>query len=207
MALGSWIVWLLSVPLNGQAVDTTRMLKGIEDRYNRIQTLELDFTESYAFQRRTRKVSGTLSLRKPGKMRWAYSAGQLFISDGEFVYYYSPEENRAEKTKLKETADMKAPLAFLLGRLNFRNDFREFRATSQDGGAYITAVPKSDKMPYTEVSFLALPDFTIRRLVVKGADNSVLEFEFTGEKKNPPLANTLFRFTAPPGVEYVDSTR
>ena len=192
-----------------QAVDTTRVLKGIEDRYNRTQTLEVSFTESYTFQRRKRTENGTLYLRKPGRMRWAYSApaGKLFVSDGEFAYYYSPQENRAEKSKLKETEDMRAPLAFLLGRLNFQNDFREFRTSPQDGGAFITALPKSDKLIYTEVSFLAMPDYAIKRMVVKGQDNSVLEFEFEGEKRNPALADTLFRFTPPAGAEYVDSTR
>ena len=64
---------------------------------------------------------GDLYLRKPGKMRWDYKtpAGKLFLSDGKQVYFYNPATNRAEKTKLKETEDMRAPLAFLLGKLDF----------------------------------------------------------------------------------------
>ena len=93
--------------------------------------------------------------------------GKLFVSDGKFIYSYTPQDNRAEKMKLKETDDMRAPLAFLLGRLDFNKDFREFRAHAEDGGVFITAIPKSDKLPYSEVSFLVAPDFTIRRLEVK----------------------------------------
>ena len=70
----------------------------------------------------------------------------------------------------------------------------------------VRAIPKSDKLPYTEVSFLAAPDFTIRRLEVKGQDNSLLQFTFENEKQNPPVPDTLFRFTPPPGAEYVDSS-
>ncbi len=204
MACGFCSVSLLS----GAEIDVSRTLKGVEDRYNRTQSLQLAFTESYQQQGRARVEKGDLFLRKPGRMRWQYTApaGKLFVSDGKFIYSYTPQDNRAEKMKLKETEDMRAPLAFLLGRLDFKKDFREFRARAQDGGVFITAIPKSDKLPYTEVSFLAAPDFSIRRLEVKGQDNSILRFTFEKEAKDPALQDALFRFNPPPGAEYVDSS-
>jgi outer membrane lipoprotein carrier protein len=146
-------------------------------------------------------------LRKPGRMRWEYTAppGKLFVSDGKFMYSYSPQENRAEKMKLKEADDLRAPLAFLLGKLHFADDFREFRAHPDDGGISITAIPKSDKLPYSDVTFLASPDGAIHRLEVKGQDNSVLQFVFDNERKDPPLQDSLFRFDPPAGTEYIDS--
>jgi len=189
-------------------IDVPRILKGVEDRYNRTQTLQLAFTESYQLGGRARVEKGDLFLRKPGRMRWQYTApaGKLFVSDGKFIYSYTPQDNRAEKMKLKETDDLRAPLAFLLGRLDFNKDFREFRARPEDGGVFITAIPKSDKLPYSEVSFLTTPDYSIRRLEVKNQDNSVLKFSFENEKKDPPIQDALFRFTPPPGAEYVDSS-
>jgi outer membrane lipoprotein carrier protein len=204
VVVGCWSASLLS----GADIDVSRTLKGVEDRYNSTQSLQLAFTESYQQQGRARVEKGDLFLRKPGRMRWQYAApaGKLFVSDGKFIYSYTPQDNRAEKMKLKETEDMRAPLAFLLGRLDFKKDFREFRARAEDGGVFITAIPKSDKLPYTEVSFLTAPDFSIRRLEVKGQDNSVLRFTFENEKKDPPIQDALFRFTPPPGAEYVDSS-
>jgi outer membrane lipoprotein carrier protein len=207
-ALGFWSACLLSSLAAAAEIDVPRTLKGVEDRYNRTQTLQLAFTESYQQGARTRVEKGDLFLRKPGRMRWQYSApaGKLFVSDGKFIYSYTPQDNRAEKMKLKETDDMRAPLAFLLGRLDFNKDFREFRAHAEDGGVFITAIPKSDKLPYSEVSFLTTSDYTIRRLEVKNQDNSVLRFTFENEKKDPALQDSLFRFTPPPGVEYVDAS-
>jgi outer membrane lipoprotein carrier protein len=196
------------VPLHVNEIDVPRTLKGIEDRYNRARTLQLSFTESYQLRGRARVEKGDLFLRKPGRMRWQYTApaGKLFVSDGKFIYSYTPQDNRAEKMKLKETEDMRAPLAFLLGRLEFNKDFREFHAHAEEGGVFITAIPKSDQLPYREVSFLAGPDFTIRRLEVTGQDNSILQFVFENEKKDPPIADALFQFAPPPGAEYVDSS-
>lgn len=210
VAVGFWSVWLLSPAALGAAdIDVPRTLKGIEERYNHAQRLALSFTESYRIQGRVRVEKGDLYLRKPGRMRWQYTApaGKLFVSDGKFIYSYTPQDNRAEKMKLKETDDMRAPLAFLLGRLDFNKDFREFHARPQEGGVFITAIPKSDNLPYSEISFLAGPDYAIRVLEVKNQDNSVLQFTFENEKRNPPVADAMFEFTPPAGADYVDSSR
>jgi len=195
--------------LSAADIDLSRTLKGIEDHYNRIQTLELTFTQKYTFQKRARTEKGELFLRKPGRMRWQYTAppGKLFVSDGKFMYSYFPAENRVEKTPFKETDDMRAPLAFLLGRLNFQDDFREFRTQPDRDNVFITALPKSDKLLYSEVKFLVSPDFVIHWLSVTGQDGSTNEFVFENEKKNPPIPDTMFRFTPPPGVELTDNTQ
>jgi outer membrane lipoprotein carrier protein len=190
-----------------ESVDLQRTLKGVEDRYNKIQTLQVKFTESLTSRGRTKTDSGTLYLRKKGKMRWEYASGILFVSDAKFIYSYYPDEHRAEKMSMKESDDMKAPLAFLLGDVNFERDFGEYHTKPQDGGVLITALPKSDKFPYTEVTFLVAPDFTMRRLEVKLQNNDLMVFTFEGEKKNPLLTDALFQFTPPKGVELDDLTR
>jgi outer membrane lipoprotein carrier protein len=190
------------------AQDTTALLDRVEQRYNSAQTLTVNFTETYAVQGRPKVAeTGVLSLRKPGRMRWEYTkpAGKLFVSDGKYLYYYSPDTRRAERGKVKETEDMRAPLAFLLGRLDFKRDFKEFRTKAAENGFLsITALPKSEKAPYTEVTFLAAPDGAIQKLTVIGQDRSVLEFLFAGEKRNGPVADKLFTFVPPAGTEFVD---
>jgi outer membrane lipoprotein carrier protein len=201
-------VFLALAPVWAADLDVSKLLKSVEDRYNNIQTLQTSFEETMVNQGRRRTESGELFLRKPGRMRWQYSspAGKLFLSDGKNVYFYSPDTNRAEKMKLKETEDMRAPMAFLLGRIEFQKDFKEFRSKPEPDGVLITAIPKSDKMPYREVSFLVGPDSRIERLVVTGQDASVLEFTFQHEKLNPKVADSLFRFELPKGAEFVDSS-
>jgi outer membrane lipoprotein carrier protein len=204
------LVWaLLALPLCAAETDISKLLKGVEDRYNRVQTIRSSFQETYIQQGRRRTESGDLFLRKPGRMRWVYTspAGKLFVSDGKDVYFYSPESNRAEKMKLKETEDLRAPMAFLLGKLDFNRDFKEFRSIPESGGTVITAIPKNDKMPYREVSFRVGPDFRIERLIVTGQDASVLDFTFANEQLNPKLADNLFRFELPKGAEFVDSSQ
>src|SRR6202011_4143087 len=98
--------------------------------------------EDYTPQGKARRSEGgTLMLRKPGRMRWDYSQpkGKLFVSDGKNLWLYTPADNRAERMKLQESEDMRAPLAFLLGKLNFEKEFRNLQAKPEEGGTRITA--------------------------------------------------------------------
>jgi outer membrane lipoprotein carrier protein len=188
------------------------LLKKIEARYNRAQSLKLDFSETYTSPGHpVQSESGTLYLRKPGRMRWEYSspAGKLFLSDGKDVWLYTPGDHRAEKSKLKESEDMRAPLAFLLGKLNFEKEFRSFETRPegppQDKATWIVALPKSRNLMYTRVEFLASPEGSIHRVNVTGQDHSKLDFTFSNEKLNAPAPPALFAFHAPPGVEVVET--
>jgi outer membrane lipoprotein carrier protein len=194
------------LPIDAASVDLNALLKGIEQRYNRAKTLQVQFTESYSVGGQARKSeSGELTLRKPGRMRWDYSAppGKLFLSDGKQAYLYTPDAHRVEKMALKETDDMRAPLAFLLGKLDFAKEFSEF-AVKPDGTNYIvTAKAKNNKLPYEKVEMLVTPDYQIQRLVVNGQDQSVLAFQFAQERLNPAVNDSQFKFQMPAGATLV----
>jgi outer membrane lipoprotein carrier protein len=205
--LALWVS-LACLPLQAAQPDLNTLLKGVEQRYNRAKTLQVHFVESYTVQGRARKSeSGELTLRKPGKMRWDYAAptGKLFVSDGKDVYLYTPETHRVEKTKLKASDDMRAPLAFLLGKLDFAKDFRDFELKPEGMNYLLTAKAKSDKFPYEQVQMLVTPDYEIERLVISLQDMSLLTFQLDGEKVNPPVDDALFKFQMPAGATLVDA--
>jgi len=152
--------------------------------------------------------TGTLTLRKVGKMRWDYlhPAGKLFISDGKTAYLYLATENRVEKMPLKETEDMRAPLAFLLGRLDMKKEFRDFAIRPGDGNAvWLVARSKNDHAPYDNIEMLITADGSIQELRVAGRDQSLMAFTFKSERLNPPVNENLFHFAIPAGADVVDS--
>lgn len=197
-------------PLLSPAADVgvSGLLKAVENRYNRAKTIQVLFRQTYTVQGgRSRTESGELFLRKPGRMRWQYESprGKLFLSDGKHVYLYTPAANRVEKMGLKETEDMRAPLAFLLGKLDFWRDFDRFVSRADGSDMRIVAEPKSRQLPYTKVEFVVTPRHEIRYLQVTGQDHSVMEFRFENERLNPALPERLFQFQPPPGAELVDT--
>jgi len=202
---------LLAVPAVASDGLLSHLLQSVEARYNGARTLQVSFEETYNGAGRGRQTeSGDLYLRKPGRMRWEYRtpAGKLFVSDGKQVYFYNPATNRAEKTKLRETEDMRAPLAFLLGKLVFDKDFTNFQLKNEGNDAVITALPRSEKLPYKQVEFTVNPlkGYSIGRLVISGQDGSVLTFRFANEVVNPSISDRLFRFQLPEGAQWVDLT-
>jgi outer membrane lipoprotein carrier protein len=201
-------VSLACLPLQAAQPDLNTLLKGVEQRYNRAKTLQVHFVESYTVQGKARKSeSGELTLRKPGRMRWDYTApaGKLFVSDGKDVYLYTPETHRVERTKLKASDDMRAPLAFLLGKLDFAKDFRDFELKPEGTNFLLTAKAKNDKFPYEQVEMLVTADYEIQRLTINLQDMSLLTFQLDGEKLNPAVDDALFRFQMPAGATLVDA--
>jgi outer membrane lipoprotein carrier protein len=202
------LIGLLAVSAFAGDAALDALLKGVETRYNKAKTLQVLFHEDYMPPGRAKRTeSGTLVLRKPGKMRWDYDQpkGKLFVSDGKYLWLYTPLENRAEKMKLKESDDMRAPLAFLLGKLDFRKEFRNLQGRSEGPDMRITAEPKTDNLPYSAVEFLVAPDQRIKVVKVTGFDHSVLEFRLNEEKVDPPLDAKLFQFQAPKGARLVEA--
>jgi outer membrane lipoprotein carrier protein len=188
--------------------DVSAVLRGVESRYNATRTLQVHFTQTYEAPRQAaRTESGELYLRRPGRMRWQYTepAGKLFISDGKTVWLYTPETRQVERSKVKESDDMRTPLAFLLGKLDFNRDFKRFISKPEGENLWITAEPRSDKAPFTKVEFVVAPDAQIRRVIVAGDGGSTMDFKFDGEKLNPPLQEKLFAFQPPQGTEVVEA--
>jgi outer membrane lipoprotein carrier protein len=199
------------LPAEGAMAGQTELqtlIRGVEHRYNAARTLSVSFTETYRIGGRQRAPeSGHLVLRKPGRMRWTYTRpeGKLFISDGKEVYLYTSQDNRVEKSTLKASDDLRAPMAFLLGKLDLKKEFRDFETHSGAGGTWLEGKAANDRLPYATVAMLIAPDYSIRQLKVTGRDESVLEFTFSDEIVNPKVSDSQFAFAIPAGAEVVNA--
>jgi outer membrane lipoprotein carrier protein len=191
-------------------VPVASLLKTVEQRYNHADTLQVLFRQSYTKAGRTRPAeSGQLDLRKPGRMRWDYAdpKGKLVVCDGKTMWMYTPAENRVDKQPLKETDDLQAPIAFLLGKLHFDKEFKNLQGKPEGPDMRITAEPKTDNLPYTAVEFVVTSAGSIREVKVTGFDNSITAYTFEQEKLNPTLDDKLFQFQVPKGAEVVEANR
>jgi outer membrane lipoprotein carrier protein len=187
------------------------VLKDVEGRYNHAKTLQVLFTEVYTPKGGIQQSeSGTLLLRKPGRMRWNYlqPKGKLVVSDGSFLYIYSPADNRAQKLNLKDSMvdEMQAPLAFLLGKLNFDKEFKNLQARPDGSDLRISGEPKNDNLPYSAVDFVVTSQNQIRQLKIT-MPAYTLEFTFSMEKMDPPLDAKLFAFQLPAGAQWAEAAR
>src|ERR1700722_9738719 len=114
----------LSFSIVAQAEDIKALAAAVDAHYNHLKTLQTEFTEVYRGSGMDRTESGTLWLKKPGKMRWEYRSPRvkLFVSDGKDAWFYVPEDRQARKTTAKKLDDIRSPLAFLLGKTKLEKE-------------------------------------------------------------------------------------
>jgi len=210
----STMVPALIIPAPGAtaaAEDIHQLARAVDDHYNHLRSLQADFTEIYRGDGAERVESGTLSLKKPRKMRWEYRSPKekLFISDGEVVWFYLPAERQLRKTSVRKLNDVRSPLAFLLGKTKLENELQGLSKVVDQSplGAdniLLRGIPQAMPGQVSEVQLEITPSDQIVRIVLMEPDGGTTEFRFANWKENQRLSGNLFTFDPPPGVESVE---
>ena len=193
------------------APDLQTVAKAVDEHYNRLRSLRAEFTEIYRGAGIDRTESGTLWLKKPGKMRWEYRSprDKLFLSDGKDAWFYLPGDKQARKTPVRKLEDLRSPLGFLLGKTRLEKElqglgFAPDLAPVTPGNRVLRGVPKNMAERVIQVLLEITPDNRISRIVIDEVDGSTTEYRFREQKENVGIADERFRFTPPPGVEAID---
>jgi len=185
--------------------------RAVDDRYNHLRSLQAEFTEIYRGLGIERMESGTLWLKKPGKMRWEYRSPKekLFVSDGKNAWFYLPAERQAWQTPVRKLDDLRSPLAFLLGKTKLEKELQGLSLAldavpSISGDIVLRGVPKGIADRVNQVMLEITPADQIARIILEEQDGSVTEYVFKDPKENVEIAEDRFRFVRPPGVEVIE---
>src|SRR4051812_29838721 len=186
--------------------------KRVDQRYNDLQSFRADFTESYRGNGIDRSESGTLYLKRPGKMRWEYAdpRPKLFISDGKTAWFYVPGEQQARKAPVSKIDDIRSPLRFLLGKTKLLREFRELGFAPNikpmiPGDLVLRGAPKGMEDRVSLVVLEVTPEGRIDRIMLEELDGAITDFRFTEEAENIQVSENLFKFNPPEGVQVVDA--
>jgi outer membrane lipoprotein carrier protein len=193
------------------APDVDAIARRVDDHYNHLRTMEAQFTELYRGAGIDRTESGTLWLKKPGKMRWQYRSPRekLFLSDGKNTWFYVPGDQQVRRAPLKDLEDMRSPLAFLLGKTRLEKELKGLSlapdvAPIRSEDEVLRGVPKAMTDQVSQVLLEVSPGGQIVRIVLEGTDGSVTEYRFSDQRENGQVADSQFRFVPPPGVEVIE---
>jgi outer membrane lipoprotein carrier protein len=193
------------------AINVRAIASSVDARYNHLHTLQCEFTEIYSGAGSQRTESGTLWLKKPGKMRWEYRSprAKLFIGDGKNAWFYVPGERQVRRTEIRKLDDLRSPLAFLLGKTKLEKELADLSLAPDVspivvGDTVLRGVPKAMADRVNQVLLEITPESWIRRIVIQEADGSTTEYRFSDEKENVKIADQRFEFSIPDGVEVID---
>ncbi|WP_263365913.1 LolA family protein [Edaphobacter bradus] len=183
------------------------IVRKVDDHYNHLTSLRARYTEHYSGMGLDRTESGTLLLKKPGRMRWSYDlpAGKLFVLDGKYAWFYTPGDAQVERTPAKQLDDLRSPLRFLLGHTQLKKELDNLAVSPDNNGFLITGVPKGMEQRVRLLTLWVSPAGTINRMRLEEIDGSVTEFAFSAYEENIPTKDADFTFHPPEGLAVVDA--
>src|SRR2546430_15892554 len=91
-----------------RAADTraTQLAGDLQRKYAAIKDFSADFVHTYSGGVLRKQITerGHLLIKKPGKMRWEYTAPEpkLFVSDGQKMYSYLPQDKQVIVTSVPQ---------------------------------------------------------------------------------------------------------
>jgi outer membrane lipoprotein carrier protein len=210
-AISIAVVWLAAAISAAALPNVQAEARAIDSHYNRLRSLQADFTEIYQGGGIERTESGTMWLKKPGKMRWEYRSPEekLFVGNGRDAWLYLPVEKQARKSSMKRLEDLRSPLAFLLGKSKLEKELQGLSFApdvqpSQPGNSMLRGVPRGMEDRVRQVMLEVTPQQRIVRILVHGSDDSITEYRLNNQRENVEVPDSKFRFTAPPGTEIVE---
>lgn len=179
----------------------------VDTRYNSLRSVRMAFSETLETAGIRKHETGTLVLKKPGRMRWDYTSPQkkLFLSDGKTAYFYLPAENQVRRAPVKKLEDLQSPLRFLLGRSSVATELEKMTSRPAGANVVLSGRPKHAKERVERVELEVNPRDQIERLLIEEIDGTRTEFRFTNIEENVVVADSQFKFQVPQGVEVVDA--
>jgi outer membrane lipoprotein carrier protein len=194
------------MPLAAQAPEANALAKKVDAHYNHLQSLEARYTERYRGMGMDRTETGTLLLKKPGRMRWSYDspAGKVFVLDGKWAISYTPGDAQADRISAKKLDDLRSPLRFLLGHTELQKELDGLTVAPASEGLVLSGVPKGMQERVRSLSLTVDAQGVIHAMRIEETDGAITEFSFSAMKENVPAPDSAFVFTPPPGVTVVD---
>lgn len=180
----------------------------VDHHYDQLQSLKAGFSESYSGLGMTKTESGTLYLRKPGRMMWHYSSpqGKIFLLDGKYAWFYTQGDAQVQRIPASELDDLRSPLRFLLGHTQLEKELTGLTMAPAANGTFtLTGQPKGQEKRVTRVALTVTRDGAITGIEVEEADGAITKFSFSDEQTNAVIPAETFRFTPPAGVPVVDA--
>lgn len=198
---------LVLCPSYVQAQDADALLKRVDDHYNRLTSLKARYTERYAGMGIDRTESGTLLLKKPGRMRWSYDqpAGKVFVLDGKFAWFFTPGDSQAQRVPAKQLDDLRSPLRFLLGHTQLKKELTNLSVTGDSHGTHIAGVPRGMEQRIKLLTLDVTAAGAIQHMKMEELDGAVTEFAFDSVEENVAVRDGEFTFTPPAGISVVDA--
>src|SRR5262245_18987363 len=144
----------MSVTAGAQAPPAPDALaRSLQQRYQGIKDFSADFVHSYrgGVLKTQTQERGTVSVKKPSRMRWTYMAPEKkeIVSDGVKIYSYMPEDKQVIVSNVATGNQAATPALFLAGKGDIARDFSaSYAQATIPGTVALKLMPRRNEPDY-----------------------------------------------------------
>ena len=204
LILGWYVpVWALS---SEQAT-----VNAIQKSYESVLTFKAIF-EQRAFVKminRTEVAQGNVQIKKPGKMKWVYNSPdpQVLISNQKNLWLYTPEDEQTIRMPVENVYSSNTPALFLAGQGILTDTFDVVQVLTEKNGFTLVFTPKEVESNLSRLVLRAdKNNYQITGATVYDKLGNKTDIRFRSIRVNEEIAESVFDFKVPAGVEVQDFT-
>jgi outer membrane lipoprotein carrier protein len=185
------------------------LARSLQQRYEKVRDFSADFVHTYrgGVLRKQATERGTVAVKKPGRMRWVYTAPEkkTFVSDGKKIYSYIPQDRQVIVSDVPADTEATTAVMFLAGKGDVGRDFIPSYGQGGPVGTFaLKLVPKRAERDYDAlVLYLDPATLQIRGLTTTDSQKGESTFAFSNMKENQGLSDKEFAFRIPRGVDVI----
>ncbi len=183
-----------------------QVLASVEDHYSRLTDLTAKVVQQNYLKSvdKRQRFEGTLTIKKPGRLRLAYTDGQLVVIDHREIWIYSRANAQAIRRTFRDFEQANIPVAFLLGAGSIRKDFEVTLVPADIPVSVLDLVPRKRGAAMKKLRLLVDNSGSITRMIIFDRSGNMTDILFAGVKENTGVPDSLFRFKAPKGTEIIE---
>src|SRR6185369_7275898 len=146
---------------------------------------------------------GTVSVKKPSRMRWTYTEPEKkeFVSDGLKIYSYLPQDKQVIVADVPPDNQATTPALFLAGKGDISRDFAAAAAEPPTPGVSALKLTPRKAEPDYEYLIVAFDPATLqlRALTTRDRQGGDSTLTFSNMKENQGISDKTFAFRIPRG--------
>ena len=197
------LVFVYSLASGGASAQSSSAgIERLEAFLEEVRSLTASFTQELwtEDEQLLQTDTGSLSLRRPNRFRWAYDAPAelVIVADGAKIWIYDKELAEVTVTPFDDSVGA-SPAVLLSGDRNVRDDFDVVESYTRDELDWIELAPKAAS-DFSSIS-IGFSGTEPRRIELVDGLGQITRVALDDVVVNPAIADDVFRFEVPPGVD------
>ena len=193
--------------VSAEGKDASAVVSEVQKRYEGVETLTASFVQVTFLKSlgASDEARGTVSFKKPGRMRWTYSIpeGNEMVSDGETIWIYDAELSQVIEAQAGRAA-AEVALEFLAGTGDIEKGFTADLGGETEEAYILDLTPREPTEGVVSVTLVVdKKSYQVLRTIIDDGFGGETTLTLGGVKFNTKLDDDFFKYEVPKGASVI----